>query len=324
MSNNQSWLFQAPTGDQHGPYNEAQLLEFATNGTISPETMVWTSTLSEWIPAGNVEGLFVPQSPAPATGAAAPPYRPVSIAAHQQSLAAMAVDQSFATAAWGLRTLRWGILIWFLASLALEVHATFIREGFAAPPAWLGAVGLAVIGGFLLQILGISLCFRAPQDSAARGLLIGALCCMLIPLLSAFIDRLILLTLLPEFLMLLVMALVTLYMKRTAALIGNRTLELRNWSLARFLFILIGMILVGAVLVAFILGALTSGNAGVAVTGLLGGGILLSLGMLVFFVSFVVAMCLYLRMLHDTRSALIFARQLNKGSLPTSPDIALK
>jgi hypothetical protein len=67
-------------GQQYGPYSGDQLLEFANDGRIVRESMLWAEGMAEWVPASQVEGLFPPE-PVPVAVAApawAPPgaYRP--------------------------------------------------------------------------------------------------------------------------------------------------------------------------------------------------------------------------------------------------------
>ncbi|MES2982368.1 MAG: DUF4339 domain-containing protein [Verrucomicrobiota bacterium] len=57
-------------GEQMGPYTGEQLVQYAQEGNISPETMVWADGMPEWAPASQVSGLF-PESPAAATPVAA-------------------------------------------------------------------------------------------------------------------------------------------------------------------------------------------------------------------------------------------------------------
>ena len=74
-------------GQQLGPYPSEQLVQFAQEGRIAAETMVWAEGMEAWVTASEVQGLM-PQAPAavvaqPVTGAAwAPPgARPVAAAA---------------------------------------------------------------------------------------------------------------------------------------------------------------------------------------------------------------------------------------------------
>jgi hypothetical protein len=62
-----SWFF-ASRGQQQGPYPEAQLREFAANGTVTAETLVWSEGMTGWQKAGDIPGLL--------SGSAAPPVIP--------------------------------------------------------------------------------------------------------------------------------------------------------------------------------------------------------------------------------------------------------
>ncbi|MEK7953153.1 GYF domain-containing protein [Luteolibacter soli] len=54
----QQWFFSAG-GERYGPVGFDYLLELAKSGRLDPRNdMVWTTTLSDWEPAGEVEGLF--------------------------------------------------------------------------------------------------------------------------------------------------------------------------------------------------------------------------------------------------------------------------
>jgi hypothetical protein len=51
-------------GEQMGPYTGQQLVEYAQQGNIVAETMVWAEGMAEWAPASQIPGLF-PEAPAP-------------------------------------------------------------------------------------------------------------------------------------------------------------------------------------------------------------------------------------------------------------------
>ena len=54
----QQWFF-STGGERFGPVGFDYLLEMAKSGKLDPRNdMVWTTTLSDWEPAGEVEGLF--------------------------------------------------------------------------------------------------------------------------------------------------------------------------------------------------------------------------------------------------------------------------
>ncbi|MFU8893310.1 MAG: GYF domain-containing protein [Luteolibacter sp.] len=58
-------------GEQTGPYTGEQLVQYAQQGSITAETMVWAEGMPEWLPATQIEGLL-PPAPAPAPAPAAP------------------------------------------------------------------------------------------------------------------------------------------------------------------------------------------------------------------------------------------------------------
>ena len=53
---NRSWFY-ASSGQQQGPYPEAQLRDLITRGTIGADTLVWTEGMSGWQRAGDIPGL---------------------------------------------------------------------------------------------------------------------------------------------------------------------------------------------------------------------------------------------------------------------------
>jgi hypothetical protein len=60
-------------GQQYGPYSGDQLVEFAKEGRIVRESMVWAEGMADWVAASQVEGLFPPE---PAPVAAVPAWAP--------------------------------------------------------------------------------------------------------------------------------------------------------------------------------------------------------------------------------------------------------
>ena len=62
----------SPPGQHAGPFAWEQLVSYARAGTIAPDDLVWNPQLPQWLPAGQVSGLF-----APAVFSGAPdPYSP--------------------------------------------------------------------------------------------------------------------------------------------------------------------------------------------------------------------------------------------------------
>ena len=91
MSEEQLWYY-AVGEEKQGPFSVDQLHELVANGTIIPDTQVWTDSLEEWTSASNLEGLFpdkagLPQGPTLITGAAAQASTPLGATAQGAHLA---------------------------------------------------------------------------------------------------------------------------------------------------------------------------------------------------------------------------------------------
>ena len=54
---NRSWFY-ASSGQQQGPFPEAQLRDLITRGTVRADTLVWTEGMSGWQRAGEIPGLM--------------------------------------------------------------------------------------------------------------------------------------------------------------------------------------------------------------------------------------------------------------------------
>ena len=57
------WYY-AHNGQQNGPVSIEQLRELAASGSLKPQDLVWNQSMTDWIPAGGVNGIFS----APPTG----------------------------------------------------------------------------------------------------------------------------------------------------------------------------------------------------------------------------------------------------------------
>lgn len=71
MSENPQWHVMQGE-EQLGPYTGEQLAEYASNGSILRETLVWAEGMENWLPASDIENLFPPLQAAAATGVASP------------------------------------------------------------------------------------------------------------------------------------------------------------------------------------------------------------------------------------------------------------
>ena len=59
------WYY-ASGGNQNGPMSFEQLVEIAKSGNLNPtKDLVWSSTMKDWLPAGQVPGLFAQPANAP-------------------------------------------------------------------------------------------------------------------------------------------------------------------------------------------------------------------------------------------------------------------
>ena len=75
MSDN-PWFYTDANGHQLGPYPVQQIQHFAANGTITPQTLLWTEGLETWTAAGEVQGIFATSAPAPPPIDSTTPYTP--------------------------------------------------------------------------------------------------------------------------------------------------------------------------------------------------------------------------------------------------------
>lgn len=67
--------FYARGGQQNGPVTFEKLQELSLTGGLDGKDLVWTSTMKDWLPASQVDGLFRPLA-APAGASAADPSNP--------------------------------------------------------------------------------------------------------------------------------------------------------------------------------------------------------------------------------------------------------
>ncbi len=130
--------------EQLGPYTGVQLTEYAGNGSITRETLIWAEGMETWLPAAQIEGLF----PAAAVQVAAAP--PTETAAYPPTGVKAA---SFGTWAWFLVG---GILLIIIALVAMgmitkshEGSETGGGEGMLL--AMLGLMGV----GYLLTVISV-------------------------------------------------------------------------------------------------------------------------------------------------------------------------
>jgi len=145
MSADPQW-FVMQGEEQLGPYTGELLVEYATAGNITRESLIWTEGMAEWLPAGQVEGIFpaevapvqaaVAAQPAqaaqPAMGAAQPAYGANPYAAPGMQ-PAIGSDDPYPNP--GVKSSSFGMWVGlFLGSIALIIIG-FIMAGSAAASA---------------------------------------------------------------------------------------------------------------------------------------------------------------------------------------------
>lgn len=192
--------FYAKGADRFGPFSYAHLTVLAKEGGLDPRLdLVWRTGMADWLPAGEVEGLFERRAPAPGTEPAA--LSPSGAAVWAQ---APGYDEAPMPRAKYPGTGRFGYFFWLaivLPLLAMAFGFAFptlrgaVGEGYAAwlPAAFLALAGLLALGvvlarlrnvgmsgwwlpGFLVPVLNLWLGYRlfaCPPGYAAVGKLDG-------------------------------------------------------------------------------------------------------------------------------------------------------
>ena len=166
---NRSWFY-ASSGQQQGPYPEAQLRDLITRGTVGADTLVWTEGMSGWQRAGDIPGL-VP-------GGSAPPSVPQPGGPPQMaggySGGPLSIDFEILEFTWRSLVLVIGlifiipapwVLVWYIKWIVPCVHVPgrpnlgFAGEAMAIVPWFFGfvvlTIGIGMIGSEFLSNLMI-------------------------------------------------------------------------------------------------------------------------------------------------------------------------
>jgi hypothetical protein len=155
-----SWFF-ASNGQQQGPYGEAQFRDFIAQGSISPDTLVWSEGMSGWQKAGDVPGLVTGGARPPVMPQAGPP--PVRTSADYagggSGGAALTIDFGIWGWVWRHIVLLIGlllvipgpwILVWYLKWIVTRVHVpgrpnlSFTGNAMTLVPWYFGAIMLFI------------------------------------------------------------------------------------------------------------------------------------------------------------------------------------
>ena len=120
---NRSWFY-ASSGQQQGPYPEAQLRDLITRGTIGADTLVWTEGMSGWQRAGDIPGLVPGGSTPPSVPhpGAPPPVAGGGYAGGGYAGGALSLDV-------GLWDLLWRSLV-FVIGIVLVIPSPWVATWF--------------------------------------------------------------------------------------------------------------------------------------------------------------------------------------------------
>ena len=205
MSEGPQW-FVSVEGQQHGPYTGEQLVGFTQTGNLTPESMVWTEGMAEWLPASQIEGLFPAPAPAAApvqirtTTAASNFMRPGQAAGYATApLGAQATGQiqggfrhpQIAAASVGLwaGSIGLGFLFFIVSAVLMPQAAAKAETNPAMVMVLLGMTGLGWVCLLLSSIFGYMILYRAWKCLSLAGATVtpgAAVGFMFIPLFSLY------------------------------------------------------------------------------------------------------------------------------------------
>ena len=158
-------------GQQLGPYSGEQMQQYAAEGRIAPDSLVWAEGMAEWAQASQVPGLLPQAAAQPAAAAAAKPAwappgaRPATTASPyttpQSSLAAAPVGGNYPMLS--VKPASFGLWMWtFIGSLlclllAIVFFGLGVSAAASAPPPPTGEMPTAggpqmMLGGIMYMI----------------------------------------------------------------------------------------------------------------------------------------------------------------------------
>lgn len=167
-----------------GPYTGEALIEFAQEGRIARETMVWTEGMQEWLPASQIEGIFpaeeivvqptpvqvAPAKPALATTNWAPPgaatrtgaLLTTSTAPLTGALTAATAPADGSYPYFKVKPASFGLWLWFfIGSIISLIVLIVVTKGVAtaAETATAEQNGATVLGGLAVMFCAIGAAF---------------------------------------------------------------------------------------------------------------------------------------------------------------------
>jgi hypothetical protein len=151
-----SWFF-ASNGQQQGPFPEAQFRNFIAQGSVTPDTLVWSEGMSGWQRAADVPGLMTGARP-PAMPQGGPP--PVMAAGGDHGGGALTIDFSIWELFWrglvgslGCMLVIPGpwLIVWFLNWIVPHVRVpgrpnlSFTGNAMTLVPWYFGGIALIIV-----------------------------------------------------------------------------------------------------------------------------------------------------------------------------------
>lgn len=156
---NDQWFIHS-NGEQMGPYTGEQLVQYAQQGSVTAETLVWAEGMPEWAPASQVPGLFPAAPAAAAAVVAAKPATGAGWNPHAGRLAAAGGGSG----ALGGSAYKPGASS-LTPQAAVDGEYPIIPVKKSSFGLWLGTF----IGGFVLMIIGIMLIIPAMMVTVAAA-----------------------------------------------------------------------------------------------------------------------------------------------------------
>ena len=153
---NRSWFY-ASSGQQQGPYPEAQLRDLITRGMVGADTLVWTEGMSGWQRAGDIPGLVPGGSGPPSIQQPGAP--PPMATSGSYSGGPLSIDFGILEFTWRTLVLVVGlifiipapwVLVWYIKWLVPCVRVprrpnlSFVGEAMTIVPWFFGALVLVV------------------------------------------------------------------------------------------------------------------------------------------------------------------------------------
>jgi hypothetical protein len=156
-----SWFF-ASNGQQQGPVGEAEFRQFIAQGSIGPDTLVWSEGMAGWQKAGEIPGLMSGASHPPAMPQGGPP--PMMAGGGSYGGGALKIDFGIWEFVWRHIVLVLGallvipgpwLLIWYLNWIVPRVHVPgrpnlgFAGNAMTVVPWYFGFVILVAAAEFI-------------------------------------------------------------------------------------------------------------------------------------------------------------------------------